>query len=152
MLHAVSLFHIIYYIHSFSNYACLMPIHNSPKKNQFIGAVKADKNIRAAAATYDIPPATAQDIWKKFQETSTTHMRSGHCQPAKITNRLKRSVIHEARANWRLALGLVGKLVTPQILATAVWRILDDMGMHRRQGHKVVYLTKDHKQYWKEWA
>ena len=109
-----------------------MPIHDSPKKNQFIGAVEAGKSIRAAAATYDIPPATAQDIWKKFQETGTTHMRSGRCQPAKITNRLKRSVIREARANRRLALGLVGKLVTPQILATAVWRILDDVGMHRR--------------------
>ena len=152
MLHAVSSFHIIYYIHSFSNYAHLMPIHDSPKKNWFIGAVEAGKSIRAAAATYDISPATAQDIWKKFQETSTTHMWSGHCQPAKITNQLKRSVIRKARANQRLALGLVGKLVTPQILATAVQRILDNVGMHRGQGHKVVYLTKDYKQHRKEWA
>ena len=129
-----------------------MPIHDSPKKNRFIGAVEAGKSIRAAASTYGIPPATAQDIWRKFQETGTTHMRPGRYRPAKITNRLKRSVIHEARANRRLSLGLVGKLVTPHISASAVQRILDDVGLHRRRGRKVVYLTKDHKQRRKQWA
>lgn len=79
-------------------------------------------------------------------------MRSGRCQPAKITNQLKRSVIREARENRQLSSGLVGKLVTPYILASAVRRIFDDVGLHRRRGCKVLYLTKDHKQHRKQWA
>lgn len=129
-----------------------MPTHNSPKKNRFIGAVEAGKTLRAAADHYGIPVATAHDIWRKFCETGSTHTRACSGRPPKITNRMKRIIIREAKANRQKPLDQVGRMVTPYISASSVRSILDAVGLHRRRGRKVVYLTKDHKKRRKQWA
>lgn len=126
--------------------------HDSPKKNRFIGAVEAGTSIRQAAFDNKIPDSTANDLWRKYQQSGSTHTRPRSGRPRKITNRVRRAVICEAKANGQKPLDVIGKLVTPAISATSVRKILNEVGMHRRRARKVVYLTKEHKTRRKAWA
>lgn len=126
--------------------------HDSPKKNRLIGAIQAGLSIRQAASNLGIPDSTASDLWRKFQQTGTTHTRPRSGRPSKITNRARRSVIREARANRQKPLDEIGRLVSPVLSATSVRQILASVGLHRRKARKVVYLTKEHKKRRKAWA
>ena len=46
----------------------------------------------------------------------------------------------------------LAKMVTPSISTSAVQKILVDEGLHCQKAHKVVFLTKIHKQKRKAWA
>ena len=126
--------------------------HDSPKKNRFIGCVLAGNTVEAAGKQYNIPQSTASDIWRKFQQTGSTHNRPRSGRPAKITSRTTRAVIREAKKHRRENLSAIGKMVTPSISASAVRKILANEGLHHRKARKVVFLTKIHKQKRKAWA
>ena len=57
--------------------------------------------------------------------------------PPKITNRIKWSVIREARMNCWKPFDQIGKLITPNISASSVRTILHEAGLHWRKAHKV---------------
>jgi hypothetical protein len=40
--------------------------HSFKMKNQFVGAMLADQDLRKQSAAFDIPYDTAQKIWKKY--------------------------------------------------------------------------------------
>lgn len=126
--------------------------HNSPKKNRFIGCVLAGNTVEAAGKQYNIPQSTASDIWRKFQQTGSTHNRPRSGRPAKITSRTTHAVIREAKKHRHENLSAIGKMVTPSISASAVRKILANEGLHRRKARKVVFLAKIHKQKRKAWA
>jgi transposase len=126
--------------------------HDYPKKNQFIGCVLAGNTVEAAGEQCNIPQSTASDIWRKFQQTGSTHNRPRSGRPAKITSRTTCAVICEAKKHRRENLSAIGKMVTPSISASAVWKILADEGLHHWKVRKVVFLTKIHKRKRKAWA
>jgi len=94
----------------------------------------------------------AYDLWHKFQQMSSTHALPRSGQPPKITNHMKQSVIPEAKMNHWKPLDTIGKLITPNISASSMRAILQDVGLHWRQARKVVYLWKDQKESRKCWA
>jgi transposase len=104
--------------------------HDSPKKNRFIGAVQAGQPLTKAAKELGIPKQTASDIWQKFNKMGSTHARPRSRCPPKITNRIKRAVIRDAKSNRRKPLDQIGNSMEPRILASAVRKILDEVGMH----------------------
>jgi transposase len=126
--------------------------HDSPKKNRFIGAIQAGQSLTEAANNFNIPKQTASDLWKKFQKTGSTHARPRSGRPSKISARMKRTIVREARANRRKPLHEIGKFVTPNISASSVRTILHEVGLHRRKARKVVYLRKDQKESRNRWA
>jgi hypothetical protein len=126
--------------------------HDSPKKNRFIGAVLAGQTVQATGKENRIPQSTANDIWHKYQKTGSMHCRHRCGQPRKITPRIRRAVVREAKRNRRLPLFEIGKRVTPNISTTSVRNILANEGLHRRKARKVVFLTKSQKQKRKAWA
>ena len=91
-----------------------------PKKTRFIGAVQAGQSIVEASNNFDIPKQTASDLWHKFQQTGSTHALPRSGRPPKITNRMKWSVIREAKMNCRKPLDAIGKLITPNISASSM--------------------------------
>jgi transposase len=103
--------------------------HDSPKKNRFIGAIQAGQSLTEAANNFNIPKQTASDLWKKFQKTGSTHAHPRSGRPSKISARMKRTIVREARANRRKPLHKIGKFVTPNISASSVWTILHVTGM-----------------------
>ena len=126
--------------------------HDSPKKNQFIGCVLASNTVEAAGKQYNIPQSTASDIWRKFQQTGSTHNHPRSGCPAKITSQTTCAVICKAKKHHHENFSAIGKMVTPSISASAVRKILADEGLHCRKACKVVFLTKIHKQKRKAWA
>jgi len=64
----------------------------------------------------------------------------------------KHAIIREAKVYCCKPLCKVGKSVNPNISATAVRNILHEAGLHHQKVHKVVYLTRKHKEKWLQWA
>jgi Transposase len=126
--------------------------HDSPKKNWFIGCVLASNTVKAAGEQYNIPQSTASDIWCKFQQTGLTHNCPKSGCLAKITSWTTHAIIHEAKKHCHKNLSAIGKMVTPSISVSAVWKILADKGLHCWKACKVVFLTKIHKRKRKAWA
>lgn len=97
-----------------------MPVHNSPKKNRFIGALQAGLSISKAAKENDIPYATAHNLVKKFRETGSTHRRPGSGRPAKLTDRVKRSLKNQAKKDHRAPLHELGRHATLHVSESSV--------------------------------
>ena len=55
--------------------------HDSPKKNNFIGAVQAGQPLTKAAKELSIPKQTASGIWQKFNKTGSTHIHGPGAHP-----------------------------------------------------------------------
>jgi transposase len=126
--------------------------HDSPKKNRFIGSILAGNTITDAGKDFDIPQSTASDIWRKYQQTGSTHSRPRSGRPPKITSRVTRTIIREAKKNRRANLSEIGKTVMPNISISSVRKILANEGLHRRKARKVVFLTKAQKRKRKAWG
>lgn len=126
--------------------------HDSPTKNRFIGRVEAGETIKDAADHEDIPRTTGSDIWKKYQETGSTHNRPRTGRPTKLTPHMKRIIVRQARKNRRRNLHELGKSVTPTVSASTARRVLSEVGLHRRRARKVIYLKKAHRRARKLWA
>jgi transposase len=130
-----------------------MPKHlDSPHKNRFIGALQAGLNVSQAAKENDIRLTTAKNLAEKFRETGSTHRRPGSGRPTKVTSRVQRSITKEAKKDRRKPLADIGRSVTPSVSASTVQRVLADQGMHRRKARAVIFLTKEQKRKWLEWA
>src|SRR5882762_2025383 len=126
--------------------------HNSPKKNHFIGAGQAGQPLTKAAKELSIPKQTASDIWQKFNKTGSTHTHPWSGCPPKITNRIKRAVIRDAKSNCHKHLDQIRNSMEPRISASTVRKILDEVGMHQRKARKVVYLKQTQKRSQVHWA
>jgi transposase len=128
------------------------PLLDSPKKNRFVGTVLAGKSVRQAAKDHNIRQTTANDIFRKFQETGSTHRRAGSGRCCTITPRMERTVRQYALKNRRIKFADIGKMVTPNISASSVRRILAKYGYHRRKARSVVFLTPAQKAARYQWA
>ena len=126
--------------------------HDSPRKNRFIGAVRAGQSILKAAKENEIPYSTARAINKKFDLTGSTHRRAGSGRPSKLDARGKRTLIKEAKKNRRKPLSEVGMDVVPQVSATTARRVLDEVRLHRRIARSVIFLRPEHKDKRRKWA
>jgi hypothetical protein len=63
--------------------------------------VQAGKTVTEAATNDDLPLSPASDLWKKFQDTGTTHNRPCSGGPWKVGTCLKRQFIRSALQNCR---------------------------------------------------
>ena len=86
----------------------LMTYHDSPKKNQFIGAVFAGLPLEEAARQHQIPHSTTQGLWWKFVKTGSTHALPHTGRPAKVTPRLTRHLVRDSKKNRRQPLRELG--------------------------------------------
>jgi hypothetical protein len=82
----------------------------------------------------------------------STHTRPQFGCPPKFTNRIKQVVICDAKSNSCKPLDQIGNLMEPCISASAVRKILDEVGMHWRKACKVIYLKQTQKRSQVHWA
>ena len=75
--------------------------HDTPTKNQFIGAMEATGKLRESAATYGIKPSTASNLWTKYNNTSTTKNIPCSGRPPKLSDRGKRLVVQNCLKDRR---------------------------------------------------
>jgi len=122
-----------------------MPLHDSPQKNRFIGAIFSGHRIAEAAEQNGIPYSTATKLWQKFVNTGSTHARPRSGRPTKVTPRLSRHIIQESKKHRREPLRELANSVGSEVSASTVRRVLADQGRHRRKARKVVFITKSHR-------
>ncbi|CAK5272627.1 unnamed protein product [Mycena citricolor] len=128
------------------------PRHSEEKKNQFIGAMLVQPDIKSHAARFGIPYETARKIWKKYRDTGSAKNRPPSGRPKKVTGEMEANIIQTARENRRMPFGDIGNMMDPPISDTAVGKVLDSVGMHRRVARHVPFLTEMHKEDRLEWA
>ncbi|KAF5312510.1 hypothetical protein D9619_002328 [Psilocybe cf. subviscida] len=136
-----------------------MPAQRSPKsrhsaavKNQLVGAIAAGISIRQAARQFNIPRATANDIWQKFQRTGSTENLPKSGRPKKVTPRMERMAIRNALSERRKPFSEIANQCTPKISTSTVANILKRHNYHRRVARKVPYLNKAHRRARMAWA
>ncbi|TFY77209.1 hypothetical protein EWM64_g6803 [Hericium alpestre] len=126
--------------------------HDSPKKDRFIGAVKAGLNISQAANQENIPLPTAYALFHKYEKTGSTRCLPRSGRPPKATEHTKGQIVREARKYRRKPFAALGKSVEPPISESTVRRILSKEGYHRRVARRVPYLTPEQKKARLTWA
>ena len=127
-------------------------LHDSPKKNRFIGAVQGGNPVPIAAASFRIPRSTSYKLWNKYKTTGSTHALPRSGRPPVVTPHLKRRVAHEIRKDRKAHFREIGQLVKPTISATTVRAIADENGIHRRVARKVPFLRPEHRRDRRVWA
>ncbi len=105
-----------------------------------------------AADLYNIPPSTACHLWKKFEQTGSTHALPQSGRPPIVTDRLERDIVRYSKANRRAPLREIGSAVPTRVSESTVRNVLSSKGIHRRRARKVVFLTERHKRARKAWA
>ena len=118
-------------------------LHDSPKKNRFIGAVQGGNPVPIAAASFRIPRSTGYKLWNKYKTMGSTHALPRSGRPPVVTPHLKRRVAHEIRKDRKAHFQEIGQLVKPTISATTVQAIADENGIHRHIARKVPFLRPD---------
>ncbi|CAK5262134.1 unnamed protein product [Mycena citricolor] len=126
--------------------------HSEESKNQFVGAMTVEPNIKKHAAAHGIPYETARKIWRKYQETGSIENLLLSGRPKKITPAVEKKIAKTARAIRRMPFEDIGNQMDPRISARSVGRVLDKEGLHRRVARVVPYLTEDHKAARLAWA
>lgn len=126
--------------------------HDSPKKNRLVGAIQAGKTIPQAAEIANIPYGTAKKIWRNFCTTGSTKNQPRSGRPPKVTERLGRKIVREARKNRRMPFKEIGNHVKPALSETTVRDYLARAGYHRRVARKVPYLSKVQKKNRLKWG
>ncbi|CAK5283014.1 unnamed protein product [Mycena citricolor] len=121
-------------------------------KNQFVGAMIADPNIKLHATTLGIRYEMARKIWKKFSDKGSVENIPSSGRPKKISKALERKILKTARANRRMPFEDIGNQIDPPVSARSVGRVLDKEGMHRRVARVVPYLSDNHKMARLAWA
>ena len=71
--------------------ACIQ--HDTPTKNQFIGAMEATGKLCESAATYGIKLSTVSNLWTKYKNTSTTKNIPRSGRPPKLSDRGQQLVV-----------------------------------------------------------
>lgn len=125
---------------------------DSPKKNRLVRRVQNGSSLRQAAVAEDISYTTAQNIMAKYRATGSTRNLPRSGRPPKVNERDVRRLVRIARLNRRIPNSELGKMVTPNISATTVARILEKQGYYRRKAAKIPSLTRQHKEARKKWA
>lgn len=126
--------------------------HSAAKKNQLIGAMLAGKKISQAARMFNLPWATASDIWKKYKKTGNTENRHRSGRPRKTNSKDREQIVQQATENCRQTFSDIGNQSSPQLNESTVRRVLAEANYHRRVARKVPFLTKAHKQQRLLWA
>ena len=118
------------------------PHYDSLTKDKFIGAVQKD----------GIHPSVASHVWKKFQQTGSTHAlpQSGH--PSIVTNRLEHEIVCYSRSHHCAPLWEISSAVSTRVSKSTVWNVLGKHKIHWRCAYKAVFLTNTYKQAQKAWA
>ncbi|CAK5268436.1 unnamed protein product [Mycena citricolor] len=128
------------------------PRHSEEVKNQFVGAMVAQPNLKNHSAAFGIPYHTARKIWKKYKERGTVENIPSSGHPRTVTPQVARKVKKLARDHCRMPFEEVGNQISPPISARSVGRVLEAEGMHRRVARVVPYLTDEHKAARLAWA
>lgn len=128
------------------------PLISTDKANQLVGSVLAGSSNAEAVRIHGIKPRTADNIIKKYHETSSVHRRPGSRRKVIITPQMKRRVKYLTKKDRCMKFDNIGKQINPKISASSVRRILEEEGYHRRKARKVVYLTPQNKKQRHEWA
>ncbi|CAK5283824.1 unnamed protein product [Mycena citricolor] len=128
------------------------PHHSTEIKNQFIGAMLVESNIKKNATSFGIPYETARKLWKKYQETGSVDNLPRSGRPKKVTDQMKAKIVQTARENRRMPFTNIGNLMNPPVGKTTVAGMLGDAGMHRCVARHVPFLTPAHKEQRLAWA
>lgn len=126
--------------------------YDSPKKNRLIGAILAGKKVAEAARMMDMPWSTASDIWKKFQETGTTHNRYRSGRPQKVDSRTEHRVVRNALEDRYKTFHDVSQELDQQISESTVQKVLAQRNYHRCVARQVPFLTHQQKKQRVQWA
>ena len=127
-------------------------LHDSPKKNRFIGAVQGGNPVPIAAASFGIPRSTGYKLWNKYKTMGSTHALPRSGRPPVVTPHLKQRVAHEIQKDRKAHFQEIGQLVKPTISAMTVWAIADENGIHWRVARKVPFLRPEHRRDRRVWA
>lgn len=125
---------------------------NSPRKNQFIGALKIHGNISRACRDYDISSSTGNDLWKKYWETGSTANRPRSGCPAIFSAVEKAQIVEYTRENRRKPFRDIGNEIMTPVSASTIRNIVAEKGYHRRVARKVPYISAAAKQKRLNWA
>ena len=128
------------------------PLLDSPLKNHFIGSIQTGKSIWQAAKDHNIAPATANDIYHKYNKTGTTHWCAGSGRPSTVTPQIEHHLKYLAVKFWWIPFGELGKLVEPKVSASTVQKVLNTAGYHQWKAQKVIYLKPEQKAARLQWA
>jgi transposase len=129
---------------------------DSPRKNQFIGAVQSHGNISRACRDHGIHPSTGRDLWNKFRETGSTANRPQSGRPPIFSKPEKAIIVQIAKDNRQKPFHEIGNEIVndsiPRISEGTIRNTLAEEGYHRRVARKVPYLMPATKQKHLHWA
>ncbi|KAJ7211776.1 hypothetical protein GGX14DRAFT_362452 [Mycena pura] len=103
-------------------------------------------NVRRAAREHGIHPATAQSLWRKFQETGATSNLPRSGRPAFLSSPEKALVVQYAVEHRREPFRDIRNKMSPAVSASTIRRTLAEDGYHRRVAKKVPYRSEKTKQ------
>lgn len=127
-------------------------LHDTPKKNRFIGAVQGGQSVNKAAALFGIPRSTAYYNLKKFNTIGSASQQPRSGRPSKLTDRAKRLLVRSARKSRRAPFRELVNTLQLNISVSTARNVLAEHGYHRRVAKKVPYLSKDQKKKRVYWA
>lgn len=126
--------------------------YDSPRKNQFIGYLRAGGKVKEAVKENQIDLSSAYKIRRHYYRTGTTHYEPWPGRLSKVSPRMVRLIHREAVTHRREIFRDIGNSVEPKLSAWTVGRYLAKQGYHRRVARRVPYLTKAHKRARMAWA
>jgi hypothetical protein len=101
-------------------------------------------DIEELGAQYELPPSTARGIWKKWQQTGSTHTQRGPASRRKVSFGSELEIVALALESRSLSLTQIGRQLNPPVLRQTVHDVLHKHDIHRRHARKVPRLTAQH--------
>lgn len=122
-------------------FCTMCTIHDSPKKNHFIGPIQSGIQVPEASVHFCIPYSTPYALWNRYKATSLTHMHSWSGRPPKVMPWIKRSVIHHIQRDRKAQFQEIRQRVHPVVSAAMVHVVVEEAGLHIYVACKVPYLS-----------
>jgi len=127
-------------------------LYDTPKKWRFIGAYKALNSLKSAALQEEIEERSARRIRDKWLETGSVSNLPRSGRPPKVTARMERLLVRNARKDRFASPKKLGNTVNPHIHPNTVCHYLDIHNLHRRVAQRVVHLKKAQRRKRNDWA
>ena len=126
--------------------------HDTPTKNQFIGAMEATGKLRESAAKYGIKPSTALNLWTKYKDTGTTKNLPHSGRPLKLSDREQRLVVRNCVNERRKPFQQIAHDSMMNISEHTVRDVAADAGYHQHVVRKVPFPSALQKRKRIAWA
>ena len=108
------------------------PQPDSPRKNQFVGAVQSHRTVAKASRDHGLTPSQAKRIWKKYEETGSIHRRPGSGRKPRLDTKKKQEVVKFVEDHRQMPFDDVGNIIEPHVSGRTIARVCEEHGIHRR--------------------